>query len=75
MQLFTEPLLFNYGRIQGGIGRESQTVAMYIYERSFGGQLDLGYGSAVSWVLFVVIILIALLNFTLVRRSIRGGDL
>ena len=33
MQLFTEPLLFNYGRIRGGSPREFQTVAMYIYER------------------------------------------
>ena len=37
MQLFTEPLLFNYGRIQGGSLREFQTVAMYIYERTFTG--------------------------------------
>lgn len=74
MQLFTEPLLFNYGRIQGGISRDSQTVAMYIYERTFSGTFHVGYGAAISWVLFVIILLIALINFMLVRKSIRGAD-
>jgi cellobiose transport system permease protein len=74
MQLFTEPLLFNYGRIQGGIGRDSQTVAMYIYERTFSGTFHVGYGAAISWVLFLIILLIALINFLLVRKSIRGAD-
>jgi carbohydrate ABC transporter membrane protein 1, CUT1 family (TC 3.A.1.1.-) len=74
MQLFTEPLLFNYGRVQGGIGRESQTVAMYIYERTFTGTFQVGYGAAISWVLFFIIIIIALLNFLAVRRTVRGAD-
>ncbi|WP_246222514.1 carbohydrate ABC transporter permease [Phytoactinopolyspora limicola] len=74
MQLFTEPLVFNYGRIQGGIGRESQTVAMYVYERTFGGTFHVGYGAAISLVLFLIIILVALVNFTLVRRSIRTAE-
>lgn len=74
MQLFTEPLVFNYGRIQGGIGRESQTVAMYIYERTFSGTFSVGYGAAISWILFIIIILVALANLYLVRRSIRSAD-
>jgi cellobiose transport system permease protein len=74
MQLFTEPLVFNYGRIQGGIGRESQTIAMYIYERTFGGTFHVGYGAAISWVLFLIIILVALGNLYLVRRTIRSAD-
>ncbi|NED93899.1 sugar ABC transporter permease [Phytoactinopolyspora alkaliphila] len=74
MQLFTEPLVFNYGRIQGGSGRESQTVAMYIYERTFSGTFNVGYGAAISLILFLVIILVALVNFTLVRRSIRTTE-
>jgi len=74
MQLFTEPLLFNYGRIQGGIGRQSQTIAMYIYERTFTGTFQVGYGAAISWVLFLIIIVIALLNFLAVRRTVRGAE-
>ncbi len=33
---------------------------------------DAGYASAISWVLFLVIAVVAALNFLLVRRSDRG---
>jgi cellobiose transport system permease protein len=72
MQLFTEPLLFNYGRIQGGSLNEFQTVAMYIYETTFTNNFNVGRGSAVSWLLFLIILVFALINFLLVRRSVRG---
>jgi cellobiose transport system permease protein len=73
MQLFTEPLLFNYGRIQGGSLNEFQTIAMYIYETVFTNNYSAGYGAAMSWLLFLVIILFALANVVLVRRSVRGS--
>jgi len=73
MQLFTEPLLFNYGRIQGGSLNEFQTIAMYIYETVFTNNYSAGYGSAMSWLLFMMIILFALVNVALVRRSLRGS--
>ncbi|GAA1766511.1 sugar ABC transporter permease [Luedemannella helvata] len=74
MQLFTEPLLFNYGRIEGGPLGEYQTIAMYIYQRTFRGNTEYGYGAAMSWLLFAIIIAFALLNFSLVRRSVRGSS-
>ncbi|WP_432836572.1 carbohydrate ABC transporter permease [Dactylosporangium sp. CA-092794] len=73
MQLFTEPLLFNYGRINGGSLNEFQTVAMYIYETTFTNNFNVGRGSAVSWLLFLIILIFALVNFLLVRRSLRGN--
>jgi cellobiose transport system permease protein len=73
MQLFTEPLLFNYGRIQGGSLNEFQTVAMYIYETTFTNNYSAGYGAAISWLLFMMIIVFALVNVVLVRRSVRGS--
>ncbi|GAA0722864.1 sugar ABC transporter permease [Dactylosporangium roseum] len=72
MQLFTEPLLFNYGRIQGGTLNEFQTVAMYIYETTFMNNYNVGRGAAISWLLFLIILIFALVNFLLVRRSVRG---
>ena len=72
MQLFTEPLLFNYGRIQGGSLNEFQTVAMYIYETVFTNNYSAGYGAAISWLLFLMIIVFVLVNVVLVRRSVRG---
>lgn len=74
LQLFTEPLLFAYGRIQGGVDSIFQTLAMYIYQTTFVTRFDLGYGAAISWALFMMIIAIALTNFLLVRRSVRGVD-
>jgi cellobiose transport system permease protein len=74
MQLFTEPLMFGYGRIQGGSLNEFQTIAMYIYERTFDSNYDYGYGSAMSWTLFMLITLFALVNFLLVRRTLRGSS-
>jgi cellobiose transport system permease protein len=73
MQLFTEPLLFNYGLVQGGSLHEFQTIAMYIYEVTFSEPYSVGRGAAMSWLLFLMIIFVALLNLVLVRRSLRGS--
>ncbi|HCT78364.1 MAG TPA: ABC transporter permease [Micromonosporaceae bacterium] len=71
-QLFTEPLIFNGGggAILGGAQREFQTVAMYMYEKAFDN-LQFGYGSAVAFALFGLIVLFSLFNYLLVRRSVR----
>jgi cellobiose transport system permease protein len=73
-QLFTEPLLFNTGgnAIAGGSLRQFQTVAMYVYENAFG-RFDYGYGAAVAWLLFLLIILASIVNFLIVRRMNAGG--
>lgn len=72
-QLFTEPLIFNGGggAILGGAQREFQTVAMYMYERAFDN-LQFGYGSAVAFALFALIVIFSILNYLLVRRSVRN---
>jgi len=72
-QLFTEPLIFNGGggAILGGARREFQTVAMYMYERAFDN-LQFGYGSAVAFALFGLIVLFSIFNYLLVRRSVRN---
>jgi len=79
LQLFAEPLLFDpqyaTGTITGGSDRQFQTLVMYIYERGFNGSSggNYGYGSAIAWVLFLVIVLVVALNYALVRR-IRSTD-
>jgi cellobiose transport system permease protein len=72
-QLFTEPLIFNGGggAILGGARREFQTVAMYMYEKAFDN-LQFGYGSAVAFALFFLIVIFSILNYLLVRRSVRN---
>jgi cellobiose transport system permease protein len=78
LQLFTEPLLFNSGTngIRGGPLRESQTITMYMFESAFAPNFNFGYGAAVAWALFVLIIIVALINVALIRRfstNSRGG--
>jgi cellobiose transport system permease protein len=71
LQLFTEPLMFNQNLMQGGSLRQGQTVAMYMYESAFQ-RFQYGYGSAVAWMLFLLIIIIALINYLITRR-LAGG--
>jgi len=72
-QLFTEPLIFNGGgaSVIGGSQRQFQTVAMYMFERGFS-DLQFGYGSAVAFALFAIIVIASLVNFALVRRSVKS---
>ncbi|MBQ1073585.1 sugar ABC transporter permease [Micromonospora sp. C31] len=71
MQLFTEPLLFGNGNIIGGNQREFQTLAMYMYEMGIVNLNTAGYGAAVAWAIFMIIVLVSLFNFLLVRRSAK----
>ena len=53
----------------GGSARQYQTISMYLYEKSFGSsQFKFGYAAAIAWCLFLIIVLIAIVNFLLVRR-------
>jgi cellobiose transport system permease protein len=72
LQLFTEPLLFNSGYMNGGSLRQSQTVTMYMFENAFQ-RFQYGYGSAVAWMLFLLILLFSLFNFLIIRRLSRGA--
>jgi cellobiose transport system permease protein len=70
MQLFTEPLIFGQGAyaISGGSLRQFQTVSMYMFEKAFR-DFDLGYGSAIAWMIFLFIGLLTLVNFLITRRA------
>ncbi|MFC7548126.1 carbohydrate ABC transporter permease [Plantactinospora sp. GCM10030261] len=78
LQLFTEPLLFNSGvnPIRGGPTRESQTITMYMFENAFAPHFNFGYGSAIAWLLFLLIIVVAIVNVALIRRTggAKGGQ-
>jgi cellobiose transport system permease protein len=70
MQLFTEPVLFG-NSTQGGDTHQFQTVAMYMYAKAFEGD-EYGYGAAVAWLLFLIIVIFSLVNFLVIRRM--GGE-
>jgi cellobiose transport system permease protein len=74
LQLFAEPQLFDAGGSAGtgGNDRQFQTLVMYLYEKGFT-HLDAGYAAALTWVMFVVCALFALVNYRLVRRFVRSA--
>ncbi len=74
LQIFTEPKLFDAmpGSNNGGSSNQFQTITLYMYQTAFETQ-HLGYASAIAWVLFLVIIVIAVANFLLTRRLASSG--
>jgi cellobiose transport system permease protein len=74
LQIFTEPKLFDSmpGSNNGGSSNQFQTITLYMYQTAFETQ-DLGYASAIAWVLFLVIIVVAVVNFLLTRRIASTG--
>ncbi|TQN27866.1 cellobiose transport system permease protein [Haloactinospora alba] len=71
MQLFTEPVIFGQG-YGGGTQGQFQTVAMLMFEEAMGAQ-NFGYGSAIAWVIFLLIVVFALVNVLSVGR-IRSAN-
>jgi cellobiose transport system permease protein len=74
LQIFTEPKLFDAmpGSNNGGATNQFQTITLYMYQTAFETQ-HLGYASAIAWVLFLIIIVIAVINFLLTRRIASSG--
>jgi cellobiose transport system permease protein len=74
LQLFGEPLLFNVSQTpsSGGSQHQFQTMAVYTYEQ-FWDNFKYGYGAALSWAMFLVILIIVGINLTLARR-LRGVE-
>ncbi|WP_410625437.1 carbohydrate ABC transporter permease [Amycolatopsis sp. cmx-8-4] len=72
LQIFTEPKLFDAmpGSNNGGSTNQFQTVTLYLYQSAFEN-FNLGYASAIAWVLFLIIVVIALVNFFLTGRLAR----
>lgn len=63
VKVFTEAFVLT----GGGPNRASETLVLYIYQRGFSG-LELGYSSAMSLILFVVVLAMTLLSQIITRR-------
>jgi cellobiose transport system permease protein len=77
LQSFTEPqVLFgstaSNNPNSGGPGQAGLTTMLYFYHQAFDNN-DYGYGAAIVWALFLLILLFALINWRLVARAERGG--
>ncbi|BBH64457.1 ABC transporter permease [Actinoplanes sp. OR16] len=73
LQLFNEPMLFdqNPASASGGSDGQFQTIAQLIYKVGWK-DLNLGYAAAMSWALFLIILIVAGVNALATRRL--GGD-
>ena len=71
LQIFDEPRMFDTVG-QGGSDRQWMTLTMYIYELGWVAQKNFGRAAAVSWLLFLIIVLVGVVNF-LITRSIASS--
>jgi cellobiose transport system permease protein len=79
LQIFDEPQLFhNAASAGGGVNNQYLTVSLYLYKLGFvsvtPGQPNMGRAAAVAWVLFLIIVAIAVLNYLLTQRFASGGQ-
>jgi cellobiose transport system permease protein len=66
LQIFDEPRMFDqYG--QGGADRQWQTLTIYLYQLGWN-QKNFGRAAAVAWLLFLIIVVFAVINFLATRR-------
>jgi len=74
LQLFGEPLLFNTSQTPttGGSQHQFQTLALYTYDQ-FWQKFKYGYGAAISWAMFAIILVFVVVNLVVARRM-RGVD-
>lgn len=75
LQSFTEPqVLFgstaSVNPNSGGPGQAGLTLMLYFYHQAFDNN-DYGYGAAIVWALFLLILLFVVINWRLVTRGDR----
>jgi cellobiose transport system permease protein len=66
LQIFTEPQVL-FGDSSGGPGNAGRTMVLYLYDQAFA-QNQFGYGAAVGWGIFVVVIAFSILNWRVLNR-------
>ena len=72
LQLFEEPFILT--GTGGGAGQQALTTVMYMY-RTYANYSDAGVASAMSWLLFLVIGVLTLINNRVFGRSgLASGD-
>ena len=76
LQSFTEPqVLFGSNAANnpnsGGPGQAGLTTLLYFYHQAFDNN-DFGYGAAIAWAFFLVIVLFVVINWRLVQRKEEG---
>ncbi|WP_431040541.1 carbohydrate ABC transporter permease [Streptomyces sp. P1-3] len=73
IQLFGEPLIFGGGAqaVGGGANGQYQTLGLLQYETGWANG-NAGLASALAWLMFLLIVVIALIQAVVTRRTRRG---
>ncbi len=75
MQIFTEPRLFDTNlQFQGGADYQYQTLTMYVFNTSNSGTDPYPRAAAATWIIVLIIVSIALLNYLITRQVQRRGE-
>jgi len=72
LQSFSEPQILlqttaNTSTYAGGPDNAGQTMVLYFFQQTFDNN-DFGYGAAVAWGIFLVVVIFSILNWRLVQR-------
>jgi cellobiose transport system permease protein len=72
LQSFSEPQVLlqtasNTSTYSGGPDNAGQTMVLYFFQQTFDNN-DFGYGAAISWGIFVIVAVFAIINWRLVQR-------
>jgi multiple sugar transport system permease protein len=75
-QIFTTAfILVGKNPPNGALGQSMLFYVLYLYDRAFGklgrGLLQMGYASAMAWILFVIILVITLIQLWLSKRWVH----
>lgn len=79
LQIFDEPQMFHNGTSgYGGPNHQYLTLSVYLWDMGFNkvtiGQPNMGRAAAVAWLLFLIIVAIAVLNYFLTKLMASGSS-
>ena len=66
LQIFDEPKTYDING-KGGPAQHWMTLTMYLHDMGWGNAQDFGRAAAVAWLLFLIVIALAALNYLIVR--------
>ncbi|MDR2114031.1 MAG: sugar ABC transporter permease [Bifidobacteriaceae bacterium] len=75
LQVFDEPQMFSISNAYGGSGGQFLTVTQLLWKTGFvsNNPSNMGRAAAIAWILFLIIVVFAILNFMLTRRIASPG--
>jgi multiple sugar transport system permease protein len=70
-QVFTQAYVMSE-RGQGGPVNSTLFYVLYLYQKAFR-EYDMGYASAMAWILFVIVFVVTLVQFRIARDKVHYG--